>query len=220
MFTAQKRYGRDPSIVVHTTTWKDPLRWQRAAAKDNRREFIFTCSWSDWFHQAADDWRSEAWNVIRGCPNLIFQILTKRPERIEAHLPHDWENGYQNVWLGTSIESNSYLWRADILRNIPAAIRFISAEPLLEALPKLNLAGIQWLIVGGEAGPGFRPMNHAWARELRDLATNAGVAFFFKQSSAHRTEMGTYLDGRQWKEFPDIVTLPHQRLPLPFQETT
>lgn len=204
MFTAQTRYGRDPRAVVRTKTWNDPLHWQRHAEREGKREFVFTCSWSDWFHEEADPWRDEAWRLIRRCPNLIFQILTKRPERIADHLPEDWENGYRNVWLGVSIETNEYVRRADILRTIPAEIRFVSAEPLLGPLPDLELGGIDWLIVGGESGPGFRPMEHDWARDLRDRALAQQVAFFFKQSSAPRTEMRTDLDGRLWREFPDI----------------
>jgi protein gp37 len=140
--------------------------------------------------------------VIRRCPNLIFQILTKRPERIADGLPNDWDAGFPNVWLGVSVERNDYVWRADVLRTIPAAVRFVSAEPLLEPVPDLTLTGIDWLIVGGESGPGFRPMDHEWARQLRDRALAEGVAFFFKQSAAPRTEMGTELDGREWRQMP------------------
>ena len=108
-----------------------------------------------------------------------------------------------NVWLGTSIENDRWTVRADDLREAPAAIRFLSLEPLLGPLPSLDLRAIDWIIVGGESGPGFRPMDHAWARDLRDRAVEAGVAFFFKQSAAPRTEMGVELDGRRWEQYPD-----------------
>ena len=108
-----------------------------------------------------------------------------------------------NVWLGTSIENDRWTGRADALRQTPAAVRFISAEPLLGPLPSLDLAGIDWLIVGGESGPGFRPMDHAWARDLRDRAIGQGTAFFFKQSAARWTERGVELDGRRWEQYPD-----------------
>lgn len=204
MFTAQNRYGRDPSVVVRTETWDQPARWQRNAGKEGRRELVFTCSWSDWFHQDADAWRGQAWRVVRDCPNLTFQILTKRPDRVIDHLPADWKQGYSNVWLGVSVENADYLWRMDFLRQIPAAVRFISAEPLLGPLSSINLDGIDWLIVGGESGPGFRSMQAAWARELRDKALWAGVAFFYKQGAAARTEMHTSLDGRQWRQMPAV----------------
>lgn len=202
MFTAQRRYGRDPEVVTRTKTWGDPLKWQREAERAGRTELVFTCSWSDWFHKNADPWRAEAWAVVKSCPNLTFQILTKRPNRIKHHLPADWGEGYPNVWLGISIESDHYAYRADTLRRVPAAIRFISGEPLLGPLPSLDLTGIHWLIVGGESGPGYRPMATEWARDLRDKAEASGTAFFFKQSSAPRTEMGIELDGEIIRQYP------------------
>lgn len=202
MFTAQNRYGNDPTLVVRTKTWSDPLRWQREAQIQGRRDMVFTCSWSDWFHETADQWRDDAWALVRQCPNLTFQILTKRPERVLKCLPLDWSNGYENVWLGVSVENDEYVWRADVLRNIPARVRFISAEPLLGDLPSLNLEGFHWLIVGGESGTNFRPMQLEWAQYLRDRAVGAGISFFFKQSAAKRSESGTVLDGQTWRQYP------------------
>jgi len=208
MFTAQERYGRNPAVVTRTGTWRQPIKWDREAAAAGRLERVFTCSWSDWFHEDADAWRDEAWAVIKRCPHLHFQILTKRHERIVAHLPADWGDGYGNVWLGVSIENNRFVHRADVLRDIPAAVRFISAEPVLASMPSLNLSRIDWLIVGGESGPGFRPMDHAWVRELRAKARAAGTAFFFKQSAAPRTEMGIRLDGEILREYPAPRVIP------------
>src|SRR4051812_22014760 len=94
MFTEQARYGKDPSVVTRTQTWGEPLKWQRKAEAAGISQLVFTCSWSDWFHADADLWRDEAWRVVRQCPNLIFQILTKRPDRIADHLPKDWGDGY------------------------------------------------------------------------------------------------------------------------------
>jgi protein gp37 len=123
--------------------------------------------------------------------------------RIADHLPPDWgQGGYDNVWLGVSIEDDGHVWRADVLRKIPARVRFISAEPLLGPLPSLDLRGFHWLIVGGESGPGYRPMDRDWARQLRDKAKAEGAAFFFKQSAGFRPGRGDLLDGRGWKEFP------------------
>jgi protein gp37 len=206
MFAGQRRGGRDPTEIKRTTTWKDPPHWQKELAALGLAELVFTCSWSDWFIAEADDWRPEAWKVIRACPNLEFQILTKRPERIADHLPADWGQGYPNVWLGVSIENNDYVGRADVLRQVPAAVRFISAEPLLGPLPDLDLAGIHWLICGGESGPNFRPMNHTWAMDLRDRCKASGVAFFFKQSAAIHSETGIVLAGQIIKEFPPSAT--------------
>jgi len=208
MFTAQRRYGRDPEIVTRCQTWGQPRKWQLAAAAAGRIERVFTCSWSDWFHVDADPWRDEAWAIIKSCPSLHFQILTKRDDRIAANLPRDWGSGYPNVWLGVSIENDRFTYRADRLRSIPAAVRFISAEPLLSPLPSLDLRGIDWLIVGGESGPRYRPMDHAWVRELREKSKRARVAFFFKQSAAPRTEMGIYLAGTIVREYPRPRVIP------------
>jgi protein gp37 len=196
MFTQQARYGRDPSVVVRTKTWRDPAKWQREAETAGTTARVFTCSWSDWFIEAADSWRAEAWDVVKRCPNLIFQILTKRPENIIDRLPPDWGDGYRNVWLGVSVENRKHgLPRIDVVRRIPAALRFLSIEPLLEDIGPIDLAGIGWVIVGGESGPGFRPMPHAWALSIYHQCRAAGVPFFFKQSAALRTETGIELEG-------------------------
>lgn len=97
MFTAQERFGQNPARIRRTKTWGEPLQWQRDAAAAGATKMVFTCSWSDWFHEDADAWREEAWTVIRRCPHLHFQILTKRHERIADHLPPDWGTGYPNV---------------------------------------------------------------------------------------------------------------------------
>jgi protein gp37 len=202
MFDQLRRYGRDPGHVRRTKTWGDPDRWNEEARRAGRVDTVFTCSLSDFFHEGADAWRPEAWEVIRRCPHLIFQVLTKRPLRIADHLPPDWGEGYPNVWLGVSVESNDYVWRADVLRQIPARVRWVSAEPLLGPLPDLDLTGFHWIVVGGESGPEHRDMDHAWARQLRDNAHRQGVAFFFKQSAGARPGQGDLLDGRRWREFP------------------
>lgn len=185
-----------------TKTWNDPQRWQKRAAATGASERVFTCSWSDFFIEEADEWRPEAWQIIRACPNLNFQILTKRPENIDARLPSDWGPGYSNVWLGVSVENPSFTWRIDALRRIPSRVHFLSLEPLLAPLPNLDLRDIEWVIVGGESGAGFRPMPHDWARHIRDQCETEGIAFFFKQSAAPHTEMGTRLDGKDFKAFP------------------
>lgn len=209
MFAGQERLGSDPNIVRRTKTWGDPVRWEREAAARNKTEMVFTCSWSDWFHEDADQWRAEAWAVVKRCPHLLFQILTKRDDRIAENLPADWGDGYQNVWLGASIENDRHVYRANTLRTIPAAIRFLSLEPLLGPLPSLDLTGIHWIIVGGESGPNFRPMPHQWARDVHDQCLAAQIPYFFKQSAAPRTEMGIRLEGRGIvREYPPQRPLP------------
>jgi protein gp37 len=222
MFRDQRRYGRDPSVVVRASpaTFHAPLKpsWSEP-------RMIFTCSWSDWFHEAADPWRDEAWDVIRQTPQHTYQVLTKRPERILEHLPGDWDDGWPNVWLGTSIENRRFTGRADVLREVPAAVRFISAEPLLGPLvpnhpvespwPEswddgyggvgLDLDGIDWLIVGGESGPRHRPMQLDWARDLRDVCGMSGTAFFVKQDSGPRPGSRGRIPDELWiQQFPAL----------------
>jgi protein gp37 len=179
--------------VVRTKTLLDPLRWHKQALAKVTTELVFTCSRSDWFIKEADPWRAAEWEVVSACPNLIFQILTKCPERIRGHLPPDWGEGYPNVWLGVSIERNDHVQRADLLRQVPAAVRFISAEPLLGPLPDLNLNGIHWLIVGGGH------LDPAWARMLRERCKAAGVPFFLKPSGG--------LDAEVIHEYPDMAAM-------------
>jgi protein gp37 len=133
-----------------------------------------------------------------------FQILTKRHERLAELADHfEWP---PNVWIGVTIENRRFVHRADALRTVPAAVRFISAEPLLGPLEGLDLTGIDWLIAGGESGPGHRRVEADWVRELRDTCADEGVAFFFKQWGGHRPKSnGRELDGRHWDENPSPV---------------
>lgn len=202
MFREQRRYGRDPEVVERSkTTFGDPLKWKEP-------RLVFTCSWSDWFHKDADAWRDEAWDIIRRTPHHTYQVLTKRPGRIARHLPADWGDGYPNVWLGVSVESYDYATRIGVLRDIPARVRFVSAEPLLGPW-SYDLTGIHWLIVGGESGPDCRPMDLGWARMLRDDCRDAGVAFFLKQLGGWPDKRGgaaAVLDGERWTQMPTEVT--------------
>lgn len=205
MFRDMARYGRDPNVVTRSKTkFAEPLRW-----KTPRR--VFTCSWSDWFHEGADAWRDEAWEIIRRTPHLTYQILTKRPERIEAHLPWGaYGDPWPNVWLGVSVENQRHAYRASLLATIPAAVRFVSAEPLLSAVtfPASTLKALGWVIVGGESGPEHRGANLDWFRHLRDQCRAAGVAFFLKQLGGHpdaRTHEKAILDGRTYTEFPAVL---------------
>jgi protein gp37 len=209
MFREQLAYGGEPNVVKRSKTkFNDPLKWQRGLAGTGKAQMVFTCSWSDWFIEEADPWRAEAWDIIRRCPSLTFQILAKRAERILAHLPADWGEGYPNVWLGVSIEDGDYLWRADYLRAVPAAVRFVSYEPALGPLGGLALDGLHWVIYGGESGPGFRPEDKQWARDMRDRCRAAGVAFFHKQSAGPFPERGVELDGEALKAFPAARRVP------------
>lgn len=172
-----------------------PRRW-----KEPRR--IFVNSMSDVFHAHFSlAMIQQVFDAMARAPWHQFQVLTKRPERARRFagaLP--WP---ENVWLGTSIENMEFARRADELRAIPAAVRFISAEPLLGPVDDLNLDGIHWVIGGGESGLGFRPCEPAWARGLRDRCRREKVAFFWKQWGGRMPKSGgRELDGRTWDEYP------------------
>jgi protein gp37 len=160
---------------------------------------------SDLFHELIpDDYIREVFAVMEALPQHTFQILTKRPERAAS-----WEGPWTpNIWMGTSVEDRRVLSRIDHLRECEAAVRFLSAEPLLGPLEALDLDGIHWVIVGGESGPGHRGMDHEWARHIRDECIQAGVAFFYKQDSGPRTEMRPWLDGMVWEQFPGELSPP------------
>jgi len=188
--------------------WDDAYRYNRIAKNAGRRIMVFANDMSDWAedHPDVNRWRWDMWRVIKECRWLDWQLLTKRADRIARCLPADWNDGYPNVWLGVSIESDDYCWRADRLREVNSGIRFISYEPALGPLDSLDLAGIDWLIIGGESGPHYRPFDHNWARELRVRCALSNTAFFFKQSAAIRTEMGIELDGAIVREYPKVMS--------------
>lgn len=202
MYREQARYGRDPKEVVRAApaTFNAPLRW-----KGPRR--VFTCSWSDFFIEDADAWRPEAWEIIRKTPTLTYQILTKRPENIPSRLPLDWGLGYPNVWLGVSGE-NAMLAneRGYHLTAVPAARRFLSAEPWLGRGNALVVTEFfDWAIIGGESGPGARPLDERSASFLKDQFVNAGKPVFVKQLGGWpdpRSHEKAVLDGRTWTEVP------------------
>lgn len=202
MYREQERYGHDPRDVRRSkTTFNEPLKWHDPA-------LVFTCSWSDWFIAEADAWRDEAWDIIKRTPHLTYQILTKRPERIAEHLPADWGEGYPNVWLGISAEDQATLdQRMPLLAKIPAVVRFVSAEPLLDSLSVMFHGSIDWLIVGGESGAGARPMRAIWAHKARLECEIAMIPFFFKQMGGNTRIDGHWggntLDGKVYQEMPE-----------------
>lgn len=172
-----------------------PLRWRRS-------RLIFVNSMSDLFHEdIPEDFIARVFDVMRRADWHVFQILTKRHERLlELAERVPWP---ANVWMGVSIENRRFVHRADFLRQVPAAVRFISAEPLLGPLEALDLDRIDWLIAGGESGAKHRPVRPEWVRQLRDQCRASGTAFFFKQWGGRTPKAGgRELDGRTWDEMP------------------
>lgn len=161
---------------------------------------------SDYFHSQADRWRQESSEVIHACDRIDWLILTKRPHRIAAHLPDDWGCGYPNVWLGTTVESRNHLKRINTLANVPAAIRFVSAEPLLGAINfRPYLSKIDWIITGCEKAhkDNRRRMDLDWVRSIRDQCGDAGVPHFYKQYYiGNQVQTDGLLDGEVCQEWP------------------
>jgi protein gp37 len=164
------------------TTFRDPAKWPMA-------HFIFTCSWSDFFHPHADAWRPEAWAIIREHHRHTYQVLTKRPAAMVTRLPADWGDGWPQVWPGVSVESDDYLGRLEALAETPASVRFFSAEPLLGDLTQLDRVlakhpgKIHWGIVGGESGVGHRDMPVSWVQRFVDTCRAHGVLPWVKQQA-------------------------------------
>jgi protein gp37 len=189
------RYRNGFDVTLHSDLLNLPLRWRRP-----RR--IFVNSMSDLFHEAVPaEYIRCVFDTMEHATWHAFQVLTKRADRLAALAPDlPWPS---NVWQGVSAESAAHTSRIAYLRSVPASIRFLSIEPLLGPLPELQLEGIEWVIVGGESGPGARPMHPDWARGIRDQCVAGSVPFFFKQWGGPTPKSGgRLLDGRLWDEMP------------------
>ena len=193
------KYRNGFDFTLQPTALDLPLKW-----KEPRK--IFVNSMSDMFHEMMpDDYLDECFDVMKRADWHVYQILTKRPERM-VRFAKRYGKMPENAWMGTSVELSMYKYRIDLLRQVDAQVRFVSFEPLLGPIGKVNLRGIAWAIVGGESGPGHRPIHIEWVRELRDRCTRQQVAFFFKQwGGATPKSGGRKLDGRFWNEYPRYV---------------
>lgn len=196
--TAKKRNGRPVftgRINLDESAIDLPRRWRKP-------KLIFVNSMSDLFHEAVPvEFIQRVFRVMNDCPRHTFQVLTKRPERALAlHESLLWT---PNIWMGTSVENAMYVHRIHTLKRVRARVRFLSCEPLLGPLNRLPLEGIHWVIVGGESGPGARPMESEWVERIRDTCIDKGVAFFFKQwGGVRKCETGRALGDRTWDELP------------------
>ncbi len=182
-------------LTLHRSSLDVPRRWSAP-------RLVFVDSMSDLFHDdVPPGFIAQVFEVIRETPQHTYQVLTKRAQRLSRIAPElDWP---PNLWMGVSVETRRYGFRIDHLRQVPAAVRFVSAEPLLGPLGELDLAGIDWVIAGGESGAGARPMELDWVTELRDACISAGVAFFFKQWGGRTPKAGgRELEGKLWDQLP------------------
>jgi len=195
MAMGQRNYCRGFAVTSHPHMLQLPLKWRQP-------QMVFVNSMSDLFHeQVSPDFVRSVFDVMRQAHWHTFQALTKRSRQLRELAPSlDWPS---NIWMGVSVENRDYVSRIDDLRATPAHVKFLSLEPLLGPLLDLDLGGIGWVIVGGESGPGARPMRADWVLEIRDQCLRASVPFFFKQwGGANRKAAGRLLEGRTWEEIP------------------
>ena len=185
-------------VAIHPDALGEPYRWRTGRT-------VFVNSMSDLFHARVPlAFIRDVFAVMADTPQHTYQILTKRSSRLRKMADHlDWPS---NAWMGVSVESREVLYRVDDLRTTPAAVKFLSCEPLLGPLGAMNLNQIDWVIAGGESGPRHRPVDPQWVREIRDNCANNDVAFFFKQWGGRTSKaLGRELDGRIWSDKPARV---------------
>lgn len=194
------RYKNGFNVTLHHDLIDAPRKW----AKPRK---IFVNSMSDLFHKDIPlDFIQQVFATMNDTPHHTYQILTKRPER--ALELSRYLNFSENIWMGTSVEDSYVIHRVDLLRQIPANIRFLSCEPLIGPLDNLYLDDIHWVIVGGESGPGARPMEAEWVRSIRDQCQEQNVAFFFKQwGGVQKHRNGRELDDQTYDEYPSLVCI-------------
>jgi protein gp37 len=197
-----KRHVWTGRTNLDTKSLTAPLRWKKP-------QRIFVNSMSDLFQEALEEeFVYRIWRVMEKARWHTFQILTKRPERMLSLLNQPAFRTLPHVWLGTSVESEDHVGRIEFLRKTPAAVRFVSFEPLLAPISNPDLTDIHWAIVGGESGPGARPMETKWVEDLRDSCIRQGVAFFFKQWGGRRKKAtGRILGNRTWDDYPSTVRM-------------
>jgi protein gp37 len=192
----QPNYRNGFRLTLHPHMLDIPLRWRQP-------RMIFVNSMSDLFHKDVPlKFILKVFDVMQRAPQHCFQILTKRSERLAQLSPKlPWS---ENVWMGVTVESSDYTFRIDHLRQTSAAVKFLSCEPLLSPISDLNLDGIDWVIVGGESGPGARSMPHEWVTDIRDQCIAEGIPFFFKQwGGINKKANGRMLEDRVWNEIPE-----------------
>ncbi len=197
----QHNYRNGFEVTLQPQMLSLPTAWKRGRK-------IFVNSMSDLFHEdVPTDYIQRVFAVMNQAPQHTYQILTKRPQRLlELDRTLAWAD---HIWMGVSVENASYRNRIDLLRRTRARVKFLSVEPLIGRIADMNLDGIDWVIVGGESGPGARPVQETWVTEIRDQCLAADVKFFFKQwGGVRKHKTGRVLEGRTWDEIPRLAEIP------------
>lgn len=190
-----EKYRNAFRLTLHPELLDEPKGWKNPRT-------IFVNSMSDLFHEQIPlDFIQQVFQTMNDCPQHTFQVLTKRPEKLCEY--NEQLNWSKNIWMGVTVESKLHINRINALRYSSAFVKFLSIEPLLTALPTLDLSGIDWVIVGGESGPNARPMKPEWVVAIKDMCKQQGVPFFFKQwGGKNKKKAGRMLEGRVWDEMP------------------
>ncbi len=193
----QKKYCNGFKLTLHDEVLQEPYSWRKP-------RIAFVNSMSDLFHKDIPvSFINKVFKVMNENPQHVFQVLTKRADILEKH--SDKFTWTENIWMGVTVENNKHYDRIELLKNTGAKIKFLSCEPLLSSMSKINLKGIDWVIVGGESGPGARPMQKEWVIEIRDKCQKLDIPFFFKQwGGTNKKKAGSLLDGVNYKQMPSV----------------
>jgi protein gp37 len=197
-----EKYKNNFEITIHEKELETPYTWKRP-------KVVFVNSMSDLFHKDVPiEFIKKVFKVMKDNPQHVFQVLTKRADILRYYDSEGWLEWTHNIWMGVSIENNKVMNRIDLLRETGARVKFLSCEPLIGAIPNMNLKGIDWVIVGGESGRKPRPMKEEWVTDIKNQCLDANVSFFFKQwGGTNKKKTGRLLEGKTWDEMPDFEIL-------------
>lgn len=193
----QAKYKNGFKVMPQPDCLNEPLSWKKP-------QVIFVCSMSDLFHKSvSEEYIKQVFEVMNKAKWHTFQVLTKRSKRLKEIAPK--LNWTKNIWLGVTVENDNHKDRIKDLVKTPAQIKYLSVEPLLSEVKQIPLSGIDWVIVGGESGPGSRPMNEEWILPIRDKCNSMNIPFFFKQwGGTNKKQAGSLLQGKHWKQMPKV----------------
>ena len=196
----QEKYKNGFELTLHPDVLNEPYSWKKG-------KMIFVNSMSDLFHKDVPiEYIQRIFKVIKENPQHVFQVLTKRADVLRYYDSEGWLEWPHNLWMGVTVENNSVRNRIDLLRETKARVKFLSCEPLLSAIPDLNLKGIDWVIVGGESGRTPRPIKEEWIIDIKEQCQSQNVAFYFKQwGGTNKKKAGSSLQGKAYKEMPLII---------------
>jgi protein gp37 len=193
------KYANEFEITIHEDELNTPYTWKKP-------KIVFVNSMSDLFHKDVPiDFIQKVFKVMKDNPQHVFQILTKRADILRYYDNEGWLDWSHNIWMGVSVENNKVSNRIELLKETKARVKFLSCEPLIGALPDMNLNGIDWVIVGGESGRKPRPMKEEWVKDIKHQCQNSNVAFFFKQwGGTNKKKNGRIFEGKTWNEMPSV----------------